>query len=181
MEVIEIRVGQCATAEISCEAKAEHDPDDAADRAQRDRLDQKLEEDVAAMRADGQADADLARPLRHAHEHDVHDADAADDERDAGDRAEQHGHDARGGGRGFGDLLLVADGEIVVAAGANVVALAEQLGDLLLRRGEVVGDATCTLIPRKVVPPHDAFHRARVGHDDDVVLVGPLRARALLA
>ena len=47
------------------------------------------EQDVAAVRADGHADADLARALGHAHEHDVHDPDAADEERDAGDRAEQ--------------------------------------------------------------------------------------------
>ena len=41
------------------------------------------------MRAHGHADADLARALRHADEHDVHDADAADDERNAGDGQEQ--------------------------------------------------------------------------------------------
>ena len=68
------------------------------------------------MCADRQTRADLARPLGHADEHDVHDADAADDERDAGDRAEQSGHDVGRGRCGVGDLLLVAHGEIVVAS-----------------------------------------------------------------
>ena len=35
-------------------------------------------------RADRHADADLAGPLGHRHQHDVHDADAADDQRDNG-------------------------------------------------------------------------------------------------
>ena len=45
--------------------------------------------DVRAGGADGEADADLARPLGHRHEHDVHDADAADEEGDAGGDREQ--------------------------------------------------------------------------------------------
>ena len=57
-------------------------------------LDQELREDVAPPRADRLADADLARALGHRHEHDVHDADPADEQRDRGDRAEQRGEDA---------------------------------------------------------------------------------------
>ena len=41
--------------------------------------------------ADGLADADLAGPLADRDQHDVHDPDAADDERDRGDAAEQQG------------------------------------------------------------------------------------------
>ena len=63
------------------------DADQAAEDGQRDRLDQELRQDVAAARADRLADADLARPLADRHEHDVHDPDAADDERDRGDAA----------------------------------------------------------------------------------------------
>ena len=59
------------------------------------------------MRADGHARADLARSLGYADEHDVHDSDAADDQRNAGDRAEQSGHDVgRRRGR-IGDFLLI--------------------------------------------------------------------------
>ncbi len=35
-------------------------------------------------------DADFARPLRHRRQHDVHDADAAHDQRDAGDQHQQY-------------------------------------------------------------------------------------------
>ena len=51
-----------------------------ARRRERQRLDEELSEDVARLRAERHADADLARPLRDADEHDVHDADAADEE-----------------------------------------------------------------------------------------------------
>ena len=39
--------------------------------------------------ADRLADADLPGPLGDGHQHDVHDPDAADEQRDGGDRAEQ--------------------------------------------------------------------------------------------
>ena len=78
-------------------AVAEREADQAAEQAQHERLEQELQQDVMALRADGLADADLARPLRHGHEHDVHDADAADEQRDADDAA----HDDRHGVREF--------------------------------------------------------------------------------
>src|SRR5438445_404882 len=45
--------------------------------------------DIAPLGAQGPADADLTRSLRHRREHDVHDADAADQERDRCDQGEQ--------------------------------------------------------------------------------------------
>ena len=45
---------------------------------------------MSSRAPDGHADADLARPLGDADEHDVHDADAADEQRHGGDAAEQH-------------------------------------------------------------------------------------------
>ena len=70
----------------------------AADREQHG-LDEELAEDVGAPRAERLADADLARPLGDGDEHDVHDADPADEQRDRGDGGEQHREDvvARGG------------------------------------------------------------------------------------
>ena len=47
-------------------------------------------------RAERLAQADLARPLGDHHQHDVHDDDAADDQRQADD-ADEHGEDAVGG------------------------------------------------------------------------------------
>ena len=57
-------------------------------RLKRDGLDEKLEEDIPPAGADGHADADFARALGDADEHDVHDADAADQQRNAGDAAD---------------------------------------------------------------------------------------------
>src|SRR5260221_9294563 len=48
----------------------------AADLGEHDGLEEELADDVAAAGTDGFADADLARPLGHADQHDVHDADA---------------------------------------------------------------------------------------------------------
>jgi hypothetical protein len=107
------------------------DAEDEADQAAGDRdhhgLEQELREDVALAGADGHADADLARPLGDRDEHDVHDADAADEQRHRGDGAEQQRHHARrfgcrvGGRRG-----QVAQVEVVVLSFAQAVALAQQ-------------------------------------------------------
>ena len=50
------------------------------ERGERDRFDEELQQHVARHGADREARTDLARPLRHRHEHDVHDADTADDQ-----------------------------------------------------------------------------------------------------
>ena len=121
-------------------------------------------QDVAPVRADRHADADLARPLRHAHEHDVHDPDAADDERDAGDRARAV--------RSSTSVVAVAASAISCwlrtvksssRAVANVVALAQERDDLLLRRREIVRVCRpATLMVRKRRAAGEALHRAGV-------------------
>ena len=77
------------------ECRAEHRADDAAEDRQHDRLGQHLRHDVGAPRAERLAQADLARPLGDHHQHDVHDDDAADDQRQRDD-ADEHGEDAVG-------------------------------------------------------------------------------------
>ena len=56
--------------------------------------------------ADRLADADLAGALGDRHQHDVHDADAADQQRDADDGAHHRGDAAEDRGVGLEDLLL---------------------------------------------------------------------------
>ena len=77
------------------DGEADDDADQPAEERQGQGLDQELGEDVAAARADRLADADLAGPLADRDQHDVHDPDAADDERDRGDPAEQQGQRRR--------------------------------------------------------------------------------------
>ena len=89
--------------------------DPAGERDDR-RLDQELTDDVALLRADGAADADLARPLHHAGEHDVHDADAADEQRDRRDRHHDHLEDALRAALLGEQLRRRDDGEVAGAA-----------------------------------------------------------------
>ena len=67
-------------------------PSKAAGQADRDGLDEELAHDVTAARADRHAQADLARALGHRQQRDVHDADAADQQRHRGHRRQQPGH-----------------------------------------------------------------------------------------
>ena len=90
-------------------------PEQAADAGEHDRLDQELLGDVAPLGAQGAADADLAGPLGHGRQHDVHDADAADQQRDGGDRAQD---DAELPGRLLGgEQQVVGDGHLDVLLG----------------------------------------------------------------
>ncbi len=110
---------------------SQDDPDDPADQAENQGLDQELPENIAAPGAHGHADADLPGPLGHRNQHDVHDPDPAHQEGNGGDGPQENGHDpGRFLGRGKG-LRKVADGEIIILVGSNAVPLAEELGDLI--------------------------------------------------
>src|ERR1043166_956492 len=76
--------------------RPEKSSDPAAEYRKNDRLGQQLRHDVAPLGAERFAKADLACPLGDDHQHDVHDDDAADDERQADD-ADEDREDAVGG------------------------------------------------------------------------------------
>ena len=105
------------------------DADHAAEQGQRQRLDQELGEDVAAARADRLADADLAGPLADRDQHDVHDPDAADDQRDRGDPAEQEGQRAGDRRRGASSWVWSKIEKSALSVGGELVAVAEQRRD----------------------------------------------------
>ena len=69
---------------------SEQDSGNAADEGDGQRFGQELEEDVALAAAERLFHADFARALRHRHQHDVHQADAADAERQRADEAQQN-------------------------------------------------------------------------------------------
>ena len=121
------------------DGQADDDADEAAEQREGQGLDEELGEDVAAAGADRLADADLAGPLADRDEHDVHDPDAADDQRDRGDPAEQEGQRRADRGRGLEQLGLVEDLEVVVIRRREVVAVAQQRRELGLGRGHLVG------------------------------------------
>src|ERR1035437_6328311 len=99
--------------------------DDSPHQRHGSALDEELQQHVALPCAQRLAHADLARPLGHAHQHDVHNHDAAHYQRDGGD-ADHHVEEDRGelfpevqeGIVGF-DLEVVRLADRVVAAGAH--------------------------------------------------------------
>src|SRR5262249_6483777 len=103
-----------------------HDAEQAAEARQGHRFDQELLADVAPFSAQGTADADLPGALRHGGQHDVHDPDAADQERDAGDRA-QDTREQPLRLLGLLDQLQRHDDLVVLA---RVILLHRQLDDL---------------------------------------------------
>ena len=106
----------------------------AADAGKRHRLQQKLHADVRLARADRFADADLAGPLRHRDQHDVHHPDAAHQQADGADHAgEQH---QRAGQLvpQVGEEIRVGDLEIVLRVVRHVAAAAHGLDHLVARR-----------------------------------------------
>src|SRR5205814_6625122 len=79
------------------ESVDQYEGKDSAGSGERHRFEQELPCYVAAARADGFADTDLACAFGHADEHDVHHADAADEQADGAKhhrRDVNHQHDA---------------------------------------------------------------------------------------
>ena len=77
------------------------------------------------QRAHGHADAYFAGPFRDGHEHDVHDADSADDETDARDGPKHDADDVLKHGELGDEFLLGLDLEVILLAGADFVSGAE--------------------------------------------------------
>ena len=80
-----------------------------------------------------------------------------------------------GGGR-VGDFLLVAHGEIVVAPGCGCCDAGAGATMICCWAGVdvVFGRDLHVDVAQRGAAGH-AFHRAGVGHDDDIVLVGALK------
>ena len=118
----EIGVGHPVTRRDRCEnSDSDHNAGDAAAHAEKHRLGQELKQHMQAAGADRHAQADLARPLGHRDEQDIHDADAADQRARSSDRRKQKRHDAAAALGGLGDLAQVAHGEIIGAARPDAV------------------------------------------------------------
>ena len=127
-------------------------------------------------RADRQAQADLARPLGHRHQHDVHDADAADEQRHRGDARQQVGHRRRGRRQHARHLLERPHHEVVVVAGldaggACAAASAICCGHRVERHAVLGRDRDAG----DVLHAEQLLLHGRVGDDDGVVLVLPHR------
>ncbi len=113
--------------EQRAEAEREADPQRAADQAHQHGLDQELLQDIGLAGADRHPHADLADALGDRHQHDVHHADPADDQRDHRDGGDQQRQDLGGALDGAADVVGVEDEEVLA-----VVALRQETRDRLL-------------------------------------------------
>ena len=84
---------------------ADEDAEEASGDGEGDGLHEELGKDFGLAGSNGAADADLAGSLGDGEKHDVHDADAANDERDGGDGDQEGGHGAARAVKGFPELV----------------------------------------------------------------------------
>jgi len=75
------------------DGQANDDPHNAPEQCQEQRLRKELDDDVTLAGPESAANPDLAGPLADRGHHDIHDADAAHQQRDGGDRSEDHRED----------------------------------------------------------------------------------------
>ena len=97
------------------EAVAEGEAEEATENGKDERFEEELEEDVYTGGTDGFTDADFVGAFRDGDEHNIHDADAANDEGDTGDKSEHARDDGEERASRVGDLIAVGDGEVVIA------------------------------------------------------------------
>src|SRR6516165_10684187 len=109
---------------------ADEDSEQATDHAERYSFKGELHHDRFSAGADGLADADLARPLSDADEHDVHDAYAADDQADAGDRNHKEKQSAGDLVPQAGERLRAEDGEVIILIGAQTATNSHEFANL---------------------------------------------------
>ncbi len=74
-----------------------------------------MHENVLARGADGFAYADFVSAFRNGNEHDIHDADTANEERDTADESKYAGNNIEKSAGGVGNFVAVSDGKILVA------------------------------------------------------------------
>ena len=108
-------------------------PEDAAQDREEDRLHEELRRDVGAARPDGLPDADLLRPLGDGDEHDVHDADAADEKRQRDDADHRHVEHAGELAVERREVVLRVDGEVVRVVPRDLPPDPHELPDVLDR------------------------------------------------
>src|SRR5690606_17317418 len=86
-------------------------------------------------------DPDFPRTLGDRHQHDVHDADSADEQAHASQSAEHAGHDLSGARHRVGDLGHVANVKIIFLVGAEATGITQDVlyaGDGLACRNSVL-------------------------------------------
>src|SRR5437867_1353009 len=126
----EVPLGEVGNAVRPGQAKA--DPDQPSDEGQAEGFDQELAQHVSAAGPHCHPQPNLPSSLRHGNQHDVHDPDASDEERDRGDGGQEHGQNPRRLFLGLQDFREVAQPEVVGVRRLEAMALTKEGSDLLL-------------------------------------------------
>ena len=145
--------------------------DDTTCDTDEDGFDEELRQDVDATGADGHAQTDFSGTLCDGDVHDIHDTDTTYDERDACDAGQQGGHQVGRGVEHQAQLLLAADGEVVVLRLAHFVVASQDGVDFfrgivghVFREGRGENAFQIGL-------GQQSFHHGGIGSQYDVVLV----------
>src|SRR3954470_9045986 len=166
---------------------SQQDPEQAADRGEDDSFSEKLNQNLLPSCAQCLADADLTRALGHGDHHDRHHADAADHQRNGGNRDQDQKDTTADAIPDLQDGVLGRDVEVVLLVELETVADPHDLFDfrqrlvtwhVLVREdddGRGVTDVESAAVRNTTV---DQLVR-RLRYDDEVILITDYR-RALL-
>ena len=92
----------------------DYDADDSADNRHNCGLHQELHINIVRSGADRFSDADLSSSFCYRNKHDIHDADAANNETDHGNRRQEQGQRGRNALRSRKNLALIIDLKVVI-------------------------------------------------------------------
>ena len=113
------------------------DAEDSADQRQRRRFHEKLNQDVMPARAGRFSNADLARSLGDRDQHDIHDDDSADDQRDRCNADRYRKKRTADIGPDLKKIIVCIEREIVLRVVAQVPPRAQRQTDLAFRGRQV--------------------------------------------
>ena len=126
----DIWIGQCSMLpDEQGSDESKQDSRRASKQAQHDGFAEELELDGTLGRSHRHANSNFPGALRDRYQHDVHDADSAHQQRNRGDRDQQH---AQGPARielRLNDILGITDIEIVFFLGTQVMAIPRRAAD----------------------------------------------------
>ncbi len=111
----------CPGGEGVREKNAQQNADDASGQTEGGRFHQELHQNVAAFGADGLANTNFACPLGDRNQHDVHNADPANDKGHTGNGGQEESEGLVGLLKCRDHVRLVADGKIIVLVPAQAV------------------------------------------------------------
>ena len=148
----------------------------SAEHAEHNRFAQELACNVVFRGPNGHTHADFARPFSDGNQHDVHDSDAADDERTERDAGKQEFHHAKCLRARLRDIRRAADNKVIRFRGTKMMALAQQADAICACAASISADDSGGDVD--ALQPGDSrklFHYCRIRQDHSIVLILPVR------